>query len=208
MAKRGMFIVFEGPDSCGKSTASKAVAQRLVALWTSEPTDGQVGVLTRARSVELSPDELALLFTADRMVHVRTVIEPALASGRDVVCDRYKLSTYVYQLAMNQHRSDERSYAIWLTQLNQFALNPDLYVLLRVSPEEAARRMESRGKAREIFEQEEVRLRVHALYDRAHDFLRASQSVSFVYGERSEADVAEACLETIANQRARLRSET
>ena len=104
---RGRFITFEGGEGAGKSTHAALLAQRLRALGigvvlTREP-GGSPGaeiirhVLLSGAAKPLGADAEAILFAAARDDHVRHTIEPALARGRWVVCDRFSDSTRVYQ---------------------------------------------------------------------------------------------------------------
>ena len=104
---RGRIITFEGGEGAGKSTHAALLAQRLRALGivvvlTREP-GGSPGaeiirhVLLSGAAKPLGADAEAILFAAARDDHVRHTIEPALARGRWVVCDRFSDSTRVYQ---------------------------------------------------------------------------------------------------------------
>jgi dTMP kinase len=104
---RGRFITFEGGEGAGKSTHAALLAQRLCALGIgvvlSREPGGSPGaeiirhVLLSGAAKPLGPDAEAILFAAARDDHVRHTIEPALARGRWVVCDRFSDSTRVYQ---------------------------------------------------------------------------------------------------------------
>ncbi len=99
------FLVLEGIDGSGTTTQSQHVAERLRArghrvLETREPSRGRVGMLARewlAASERVEPHVLALLFAADRLEHLDREIEPALREGTVVLCDRYVVSSWVYQ---------------------------------------------------------------------------------------------------------------
>lgn len=103
----GFFITFEGIEGCGKSTQSALLAERLSELdyevtRTREP--GGTGIGRRIRAVLLDPDSKGItgltelmLYSADRAQHIAEVIEPALASGGVVVCDRFFDATVAYQ---------------------------------------------------------------------------------------------------------------
>jgi dTMP kinase len=104
---RGRFITFEGGEGTGKSTHAALLAQRLRALGigvvlTREP-GGSPGaevirhVLLSGAAKPLGPDAEAILFAAARDDHVRNTIEPALARGHWVICDRFTDSTRIYQ---------------------------------------------------------------------------------------------------------------
>lgn len=98
---RGRFVVLEGGEGSGKSTQAERLARHLDALLTHEPGATPLGAELRSLLLD-RPDTVddraeALLMAADRAQHVSEVIEPALASGRDVVCDRFTGSTVAYQ---------------------------------------------------------------------------------------------------------------
>jgi len=104
---RGRFVSFEGGEGSGKSTQIKLLAGRLEAakmraIVTREP-GGSPGaeiirhLLLSGMGKLLGPDAETLLFAAARDDHVHSVIEPALAQGIWVLCDRFSDSTRVYQ---------------------------------------------------------------------------------------------------------------
>jgi dTMP kinase len=106
-ARRGRFITFEGLDGCGKSTqlaklATVLRAQGLPVVVTREPGGTPTGekvrhLLLDTNTSALAPlAELALMFAA-RAQHIGEVIQPALAEGRVVLCDRFTDSTEAYQ---------------------------------------------------------------------------------------------------------------
>ena len=98
----GRFVVFEGPDGAGKTTQIARLAEALPdAIVTREPGGTKGGEAVRAallsQETEWSPLAEALLMNAARDAHIREVIEPALAEGRPVLCDRFSASTAAYQ---------------------------------------------------------------------------------------------------------------
>jgi len=104
MSARGRFITLEGVDGAGKSTHLEWLAERIRAaghavVVTREPGGTPLGERLRdlllAEAMALETETL-LMFAA-RSEHVRTVIEPALARGDWVVCDRFTDATYAYQ---------------------------------------------------------------------------------------------------------------
>ena len=105
--QRGRFVTFEGLDGCGKSTqlaklAAVLRAQGLPVAVTREPGGTPTGekirqLLLDTRTSSLAPfAEMALMFAA-RAQHIAEVIQPALAEGQIVLCDRFTDSTEAYQ---------------------------------------------------------------------------------------------------------------
>jgi dTMP kinase len=101
VALRGILLAFEGIDVSGKSTQAKRVAASHDALFTFEPGDTPLGAQLRHwvldAATPMAAATVALLMLSDRSHHVRTLIEPTLASGRSVVTDRFFASTLAYQ---------------------------------------------------------------------------------------------------------------
>lgn len=103
----GQFVVLDGPDGAGKSTVGQTVAKRLVASGLAVTTcrdPGGTAIGDRIRSVLLDHDLTdmdvrceILLFMASRAQLVRQVVEPALAKGEFVLCDRFVSATCAYQ---------------------------------------------------------------------------------------------------------------
>ena len=105
--EKGLFITFEGPEGCGKSTQSRRICEELRAegydvIHTVEPGGTSLGQNIRAlllekESIELSRKAEILLFETDRAQHVEQIIVPALLEGKIVICDRYNTATFAYQ---------------------------------------------------------------------------------------------------------------
>lgn len=158
--KRGRLLVFEGLDGCGKTTQAARLAGRLRragcdVVETREPSDGPHGrrIRRRARAGEpVPPAEELAWFVADRREHVEHVIEPALAAGRIVVCDRYTLSSVAYQGAAGLDPE-----AILEQGEAEFPL-PDLVLLLEIDAEAGLARVHGRGSALETLFEERARL--------------------------------------------------
>lgn len=146
---RGLFLVIEGVDGCGKSTQARALVEALGRerpggpgpLHVREPGTTVVGEAIRAALLDPEGDldsgvEL-MLFAAARRQNLRERVEPALASGRDVVCERFHGSTFAYQGVAGEISGDTV-----LEFLDRWASDPlpDLELWLDVDPEAAAAR--------------------------------------------------------------------
>ena len=163
MAKRGVFIVFEGIDGSGKPTHNKALANELRSqghsvLTTSEPSKDRIGRFIRMYAERndhrLTPETEALLFAADRFEHVMTVIEPALKRGRTVISDRYIYSSIAYQGAGGLDID-------WIREMNRFAPKPDIGILLDILPEFSLQRVDRR---KTVFEVSDYLRKVRNIY--------------------------------------------
>jgi len=169
---RGKFIVIEGLDGAGTTTQADKLTkyarevQGIDVVLTAEPSKGPVGSMLRLAlanriamkgGAPLTSDTLALLFTADRLDHIASVVEPALAAGKMVVCDRYVMSTLAYQ-------AKSEADLLWLFQLNARAPKPDVTVFLRVPTPVGLARISGRGE-RDIFETEQFLARVERNYE-------------------------------------------
>lgn len=138
----GTFIVFEGGEGAGKSTLIRLLADLLTAAGfpvtvTHQPGDTAVGRQIRAILLDPATGLLddrceALLYAADRAEHVATVIRPALAAGRVVLCDRYWDSSVAYQ---GSGRGLGRETVLNLSRWAADGLTPDLTVVLDLPPE-------------------------------------------------------------------------
>ncbi|MGH7710836.1 MAG: dTMP kinase, partial [Gemmatimonadaceae bacterium] len=148
---RGSLLVFDGAEGVGKSTQLRRVADRLTAggrrcLTVREPGGTPVGddirgiVLHSAH--DLAPAAEALLFIASRAQHVDRVVRPALAEGTIVLCDRFFLATYAYQIVGRGLDEDDVRAA---NRLATGGLVPDITLVLDLPVEEGLERAKSRA---------------------------------------------------------------
>jgi dTMP kinase len=142
-----VFVTFEGVDGSGKTTQAGLLADALRAegrdvLATREPGGTQLGEEVRnllLEGVEMTPWAETTLFAAARAELVDRVIAPALAAGRDVVCDRYVDSSLAYQ-GIARGLGVER--VLELNLVVTAELLPDRTFLVLVDPEVAFQRTE------------------------------------------------------------------
>jgi dTMP kinase len=146
------FISIEGPDGSGKSTQARLLADHLASqgyavLFSREPGGTEIGdqirrVIMSLDNKRMSPQAEFLLFSASRAQLVREVIQPKLAAGGVVVCDRFYDSSLAYQgyghqLDLDQLRS--------VTEFVTGGLVPDLTLLLDLPSEEGLSRRKEAG---------------------------------------------------------------
>jgi dTMP kinase len=153
------FITFEGIDGAGKSTHLESVGRRLresgaTVVVTREP--GGTPLAERVREIVLhtgmDPVTESLLVFAARRDHVLQVIQPALAAGHTVLCDRFSDASFAYQ------GGGAGAPLELLSQLEHWvhgALQPDLTFWFDLPPETAARRR-AEARAADRFEQQDL----------------------------------------------------
>src|SRR5579871_29763 len=153
MSKRGIFITFEGLDGTGKSTQMRKLAEALrkggyKVVETREPGGTATGEKIRKVALDsatagLSPlAEMALMF-ASRAQHIAEVIEPGMAAGAIVLCDRFTDSTEAYQ------GSGRRLGSKAVLELHRVLcgdLQPDLTLLLDSNPHTSLNRARRRNE--------------------------------------------------------------
>lgn len=158
---RGTFVTFEGGEGAGKGTQLHLLRSRLDQLGIShvdvrEP--GGTKISEHVRSLLLDPEiqnfspraEL-LLYGAARAQIVDEIIEPALASGQNVLCDRFYDSTSAYQ---GSARGLDRIFIATMRTYATNGLNPDLTVYLDIDPGIGLERATDQGADR--IEQESI----------------------------------------------------
>ena len=152
--QRGKFITIEGGEGVGKSTQIAALRDFLTSrgkrvVMTREPGGTPRAERIRELLLETTNEpmppacELLLVFAA-RASHIAAVIEPALARGDWVVCDRFTDATYAYQ---GGGRGMSSQHIATLEQLVQGELRPDLTLLLDVTLDVSAARAQRRNAA-------------------------------------------------------------
>ena len=154
----GLFISFEGIDGSGKSTQARLLAAELKrqgfeVVLTREPGGSKGAEEIRALVLQGEPDRWSaetelLLFTAARRDHLERTIQPALAAGQIVICDRFADSTRMYQ---GLSRGDLRDTVDQLHQL-MIGIEPDVTVLVDMDPSQGLSRALSRNTVEERFE--------------------------------------------------------
>lgn len=160
---RGLFITLEGIEGVGKTTAVATVGAWLRAhghavVETREPGGTAIGeqirglLLARESAGMAVVTELLLMFAA-RAQHLAERIEPALAEGRAVICDRFTDATYAYQ---GGGRGVDGALIAAAEAIVHPHLQPDLTLLLDAPPELGLARARGRGDAADRFELEQV----------------------------------------------------
>lgn len=179
----GILITFEGIDGSGKSSAAQALFAKLhdthSVVLTREPGASDLGTQLRAilqrRTFALEPKAEYLLFAADRVQHMETVVLPALNEQKIVISDRMADSSLAYQ---GYGRGVDPA---MITLINSWAMHdrqPDLTIYLEIGYEQAAERLANRQEEATVFEQE-----------RASFFARVQQGFEKAFKERRVARI-------------------
>lgn len=142
---KGRFITFEGIDGAGKTTHMDALEQAWKqagheVVRTREPGGTPLAEKLRALFLHDAMDPLteALLVFGARRDHIKAVIEPALARGAWVLCDRFTDATFAYQ---GGGRGFDLQVLGTLEAWVQQGLQPDLTLLFDLDPAVAAERL-------------------------------------------------------------------
>jgi dTMP kinase len=160
MTRRGFFVVLEGPEGSGKSTLLGPLAECMRAskvdpVVVREP--GGTHAAEIARQALLDPDHPVgpvaelFFFLAARADLVQTVIQPALAAGRVVLSDRFALTTEAYQIA---GRGLDPAMVRAANAAATLGLQPDLTLILDLTPELGQARQFAAGKRQDRLDRE------------------------------------------------------
>lgn len=200
-----MFITFEGPDGCGKSTILEEVYKNLVNLdfpviKTREP--GGTRISEKLRNIILDEDnkELtavteSLLMAASRSQHVEELIIPAIKEKKIVLCDRFVISSLVYQGYARDLGIDK------ILELNEFAtlgIKPDMILFFDVSEKNILDRRKKRNTSDRL-EKEEVDFhkRVYKGYNYIKEKFQEDDNFYIVDANKEISEITSYCISII-----------
>ena len=165
--KHGRFVSFEGIEGCGKTTQIALLSETLTARGiahsvTREPGGTAVGegirkILLHSETIHLTAAAELLLFYASRSQNILEKIEPSLARGEVVICDRFYHASMAYQ---GYGRGIPIEFIEKLTELVCGQRRPEITILLDIEPEIGLARARARNSRRAEdegrFEMEEI----------------------------------------------------
>lgn len=144
---RGKFVTVEGCEGSGKSTQLKLLAEYLTSIgadfiMTREPGGSEISedirrIILNGKYRQMCDECEALLYAAARIQHLKEIVEPALESGKLVICDRFVDSSFAYQ-GYARGLGEEYVASINKAALEDFS--PDLTLFLDISPRDAFKR--------------------------------------------------------------------
>lgn len=195
MSNKGRFIVVEGLEGAGKSTALEVIKHVLNShvpelIITREPGGTRVGEVARQLIKEtvqeepLDPRAELLLFYAARVQLIERVIRPALNRGAWILADRFELSTLAYQ------GGGRKLSASMIQQLSAFCLTdmqPDLIIFMDISPEQGMQRVMTRGRTDRI--EQESMVFFNRVYDSYHQHIKTMTNVVIIDARQSLINV-------------------
>lgn len=175
---KGRFIVIEGCEGAGKSTALSHIknyleSRNIKTIITREPGGTTIGELLRSIVKGEATNEILdakaelLLFYAARVQLVKNVIQPALQEGVFVLSDRFELSSFAYQ---GSGRKQDMEFIRTLSKFCLEGFTSDLTIFLDIIPEEGFKRVHKRGKLDRI-EQESLDF-FNTVYKSYHEELK------------------------------------
>lgn len=139
---KGKFITFEGCEGVGKSYQIRALKEYLLSInaefvVTREPGGSKIAekireIILSAENFDMSSVCEAMLYSAARAQHLKDIVEPAINSGKLVICDRFTDSTFAYQGYARGLGED------FIKKLNALAIGsfiPDLTIFLDYPPD-------------------------------------------------------------------------
>ena len=136
----GLFITFEGPDGCGKTSIINLIKEYYKdnekIIFTREPGGTKISekireIILSNDNANMSPRTEALLYAASRAQHIDELIKPNLEKGNIVVSDRFVLSSLAYQGGGRELGVEN------VKKINDFAINgvnPDMIIFFYVDP--------------------------------------------------------------------------
>lgn len=188
-----IFIAFEGLDGSGQTTQINLLKNYLIkqgfkVVLTKEPTeDSEIGKWVNKTLLQNKPLNLTELkelqngFAEDRNWHQKNIIEPALEKEKIVITDRSQFSSFAFGAASGVDLD-------YLIHINEKFIEPDLIILLKVSPKTCIERIQKRSTKQTIFEKEKQLEKVWQVYKK---LTKKFKNIVIVDGERTIEEIHE-----------------
>lgn len=187
---KGKFIAFEGLDGSGQTTQANLLKEYLIkngseVILTKEPTESSEAgkeikkVLEKEKIISLI--KLQILFAEDREWHQKNRVEPALRKEKIVITDRSQFSSFAFGAASGVDLN-------YLFSLNEKFIEPDVVILLKVSPKICLGRIQKRGEKETLFEKEKQLKKVWKVYEK---LAKKFKNIVMVNGEKSIEEIHE-----------------
>ncbi len=212
---KGLYIALEGIDGSGKTTQAEELkkyfkSQGKEVLLTFEPQrKGIIGDVIHQvlrHEVTIPRESIQYLFAADRVIHMKKVIVPALEKGMVVISDRNFWSSIAYGILdkefedknFDRKNSDQMLVAMSILSMYHRFLAPNFTFYLNVNVKTAMRRIKSMERKAEIYEKEKLLTRTKEIYDwMAKEF---DDDIISILGERQISEVTRDIVEIISQR--------
>ena len=188
-----IFIAFEGLDGSGQTTQINLLKNYLIkqgfkVVLTKEPTeDNEIGrwvnkTLQQNKPLDLTElKELQNGFAEDRNWHQKNIIEPALEKEKIVITDRSQFSSFAFGAASGVDLD-------YLIHINEKFIEPDLVILLKVSPKTCVERIQKRDTKQTLFEKEKQLEKVWQVYKK---LTKKFKNIVIVDGKKTIEETAQ-----------------
>ena len=202
--KDGRFVSFEGIEGCGKTTQIALLSEVLTKRnirhsVTREPGGTAVGegirkILLNSETIHLTAAAELLLFYASRSQNILEKIEPSLAQGEMVICDRFYHASMAYQ---GYGRGIPIDFIDKLTDLVCGSRRPELTILPEIGLTRARTRNSKRTEDEGRFEMEDVRFYTKIRNGYLELAAREPQRIQIINADRSIEEVHQSILQTL-----------
>ena len=201
--KKSKFIVIEGVDGAGKSTQiqklkdfleEKGVLEEFVFVRDPGGTDAGSDIRKVILGHDMSSKTEALLFYASRQELLKQKIIPALKEGKNVIGDRYELTTFAYQI-YGREKEENRNLIDCLQK--EISLIPDKYYFFDLDAKISKNRTDSRDRKNNRLDDEDVNFFNRARYGYKKELLKYDHKI--LDASKSIEEVAEEFIEDFSN---------
>ncbi len=156
-----MFITFEGPDGCGKSSVIKVIKEKLEkdnydVVVTREPGGSPIAEQIRKVILDVNNNGMdymteCMLYAACRAQHLKDIVIPSLKENKIVICDRFVDSSYVYQGVVRGLGMDR------VIKINELVVKdhmPDLTICIDLESEKCLERINKNNREKDRLDNE------------------------------------------------------
>ena len=194
----GLFITLEGGEGAGKTTLSKKLYDYYTELGynvilTREPGGTEVGKYIRnlVNYTELDEKTKLYMYALDRHIHIDNVIRPALEAGKIIICDRYMLSSLIYDGIVDKIDIEE------VFKVHPFdVILPHIELLLNVKPETSMDRVNNNDREKKTINDSKP-LEFHKLVNESYKYMTYAQSRFVIDANNSESYVSQQAIRFI-----------
>lgn len=194
----GLFITLEGGEGAGKTTLANKLYDYFTELGynvvlTREPggTDASKYIRELVNYTELDKKTKLHMFALDRHIHIDTIIRPALEDGKIVICDRYMLSSFIYDGIINKIDIEE------IFKVHPFdVILPHIELLLNVKPETSINRVNNDNREKKTINDSKP-LEFHKLVNENYKYMTYAQSRFIIDANNSASYVAQQAIRFI-----------